>query len=125
MTTDAQVREFLRRLRAPAPEIMRAVFTRGGCYALHEILAGVFPKAEPWGSFYNGRFDGEHVVTRIDGRFYDIIGQRHLKPSRDGMTARGLTSILKYRMTWRRMTARDCAKARKWSPVVWDQVVKR
>ena len=41
-----------------------AVYTMGNCYQFYEILKTVFPDAE---AFENG-----HVLTKIDGEFYDI-----------------------------------------------------
>lgn len=44
-----------------------AVYTMGNCYQFYEILKTVFPDAE---AFENG-----HVLTKIDGEFYDIRGK--------------------------------------------------
>ena len=44
------------------------VYTEGSCYHFYLILKEVFPDAEPW-------FDNDHVVTKIDGHFYDITGE--------------------------------------------------
>lgn len=44
------------------------VYTEGSCYHFYLILKEVFPNAEPW-------FDNDHIVTNIDGRFYDITGE--------------------------------------------------
>lgn len=121
MTTDAQVREFLRRLRSPAPEVMRAVFTRGGCYALVEILQAVFPEAEAWQTCgMAGKLDGEHVVAFIPFRgYFDISGKR-----RAGPTSQPWCVMIGLKL-YRRMTPAECRKARKWSPVCWDQVVRK
>lgn len=40
----------------------------GSCFRLYQLLALVFPGAEPW-------YDHDHVITRIGGRFYDIRGE--------------------------------------------------
>jgi len=59
-----KVIDAVRRLTPMMPEICN----NGSCYRLYELLAVVFPDAEPyWDSLY-------HVATRIDGRFYDING---------------------------------------------------
>ncbi len=39
----------------------------GGCYKFHLILKYVFKDAV-------GYYNGEHVITKIDGQFYDIDG---------------------------------------------------
>jgi hypothetical protein len=48
-----------------------AVYRFGNCYQFYEILKSVFPEAE---AFY----DGNHVWTKIDGKFYDILGESNL-----------------------------------------------
>ena len=44
------------------------VYTEGSCYHFYLILKEVFPKAECW-------YDLDHVVTKIDDRYYDITGE--------------------------------------------------
>lgn len=47
------------------------VYTNGSCYHFYMILKEVFPNAEAW-------YDNDHIVTKIDGKFYDITGEiRH------------------------------------------------
>lgn len=46
-----------------------AVYQFGNCYQFYEILKTVFPDAE---AFY----DGNHVWTKIDGKYYDILGEK-------------------------------------------------
>lgn len=122
MTTDAQVRKFLRRLKAPAPEVMRAVFTRGGCYALVEILECVFPDVEAWQSCRkNGVFDGDHVIARVDGKFYDIVGQVKLRPCYTAPTYETWTNRRGV-MRYRRMSPTERMKARKWK-CSWSYLV--
>ncbi len=43
-------------------------YTSGGCYQFYLILASVFPEATAW-------YDSDHVITRIEGRFYDVTGE--------------------------------------------------
>ena len=47
------------------------MYTRGGCFEFYNILRSVFPDAEPFYDHHEG-----HVYTKIDGKFYDITGQR-------------------------------------------------
>ncbi|MCE7039200.1 hypothetical protein [Dyadobacter sp. CY312] len=47
---------------------MKNIFLFGSCLNLFKILRTVFPEAKAW-------FDLNHVITEIDGRFYDITGQ--------------------------------------------------
>ena len=51
------------------------VYTQGSCYQFYKILKSVFPQA-------NAYYDSNHVITEIEGNFYDITGQvnceRHL-----------------------------------------------
>lgn len=44
------------------------VYTRGSCYHFYLILKEVFPNAEPY-------YDADHIVTKIDDKFYDITGE--------------------------------------------------
>jgi len=44
------------------------VYTEGSCYHFYLILKEVFPNAECW-------YDQDHVLTKIDGKFYDITGE--------------------------------------------------
>lgn len=44
------------------------VYTEGSCYHFYKILKQVFPTAHPY-------WDLNHVLTRIDGKFYDITGE--------------------------------------------------
>ena len=39
----------------------------GNCYQFYEILKTIFPDAEP--------YENGHVLTKIDGEFYDIRGK--------------------------------------------------
>lgn len=44
------------------------VYTEGSCYHFYLILKEVFPDAEAY-------YDEDHVITKIDGKFYDITGE--------------------------------------------------
>ena len=44
------------------------VYTEGSCYQFYRILKEVFPESV---AFY----DGYHVITEIEGRYYDITGE--------------------------------------------------
>ena len=44
------------------------VYTEGSCYHFYLILKEVFPEAEAY-------YDADHVITKIDGKFYDITGE--------------------------------------------------
>lgn len=47
------------------------VYTEGSCYHFHLILKKVFPNAEPY-------YDLDHVITKIDDKYYDITGEVRL-----------------------------------------------
>ena len=47
---------------------MGQVFMEGGCWRMFCILRTVWPQAKPW-------YCGDHVITEIDGHFYDIRGR--------------------------------------------------
>lgn len=44
------------------------VYTEGSCYHFYLILKQVFPTAECW-------YDSDHVITKIENKFYDITGE--------------------------------------------------
>jgi hypothetical protein len=58
---------FLAALRNLHPDLPR-YGENGGCFRVHLALKAVFPGAVPL-------YDGNHVVTRIDGKLYDISGE--------------------------------------------------
>lgn len=106
--TCAQISEFLRRLKAPAPEVMRAVFTRGGCGSLPEILKDRFPGAVGYQTCSkDGRLTGEHVITRIGCTYWDITGRRKAKNPRGKIVRVG-------RLLYRPMSICEQEKAAKW-----------
>lgn len=44
------------------------VYTNGSCYQFYKILKLVFPQAI-------GYYNSDHVITKINGRYYDITGE--------------------------------------------------
>jgi len=50
---------------------IKLIFTRGACYKFYEFLKELFPNAEP----YLRKSDKNHVVTKIDEKYYDITGE--------------------------------------------------
>lgn len=44
------------------------VYQNGGCFQFHKILKTAFPDAIPYTSH-------DHVISLIDGTFYDITGE--------------------------------------------------
>ena len=44
------------------------VYTNGSCYHFYLILKNIYPSAICW-------YDESHIVTEIDGKFYDITGE--------------------------------------------------
>ena len=48
--------------------LYKDVFTSGGCYKFFKILEATYPSAEAY-------YDGNHVITKIDGNYYDVTGK--------------------------------------------------
>src|SRR5687767_12313397 len=46
------------------------IYTNGSCLNFFCILRSIFPEAKPW-------FNIDHIITEIDGKFYDINGVVH------------------------------------------------
>lgn len=44
------------------------IFTKGSCLNFFCILHSIYPEAQPW-------FNIDHVITKIDNKFYDITGE--------------------------------------------------
>mgnify|MGYP000439283697 CR=1 FL=1 len=44
------------------------VYTKGSCYQFFRILQAKYPKAEAY-------FNIDHVITKIDDKYYDITGE--------------------------------------------------
>ena len=49
---------------------IESIYTMGGCYQFYLILKSIFIDAEP---FINKELD--HVITKVNGLFYDITGE--------------------------------------------------
>lgn len=65
---NCKVEEFLKTLK-DSDFFIEFIFTRGSCYQLYKILKVLFPESLPY-------YNGEHVITLIDGQYYDINGIR-------------------------------------------------
>lgn len=63
------VERFLAALRQGVPDA-RTLFQFGHCWELFCILRRIWPEAEPW-----SLHKGDHILTRIDGTWYDIEGK--------------------------------------------------
>lgn len=62
------VLSFIKLIRESCPEWQIKIFTEGACYQFFLILQNRFPQAVPY-------YDGDHVITYIDGHYYDITGE--------------------------------------------------
>lgn len=59
--------EFIGQLKKLHPQLVESC-TYGNCYQFYLLLKMVFPEAEAY-------YDSNHVITKINGRFYDINGE--------------------------------------------------
>lgn len=50
-------------------EYITIIFTEGSCYQFHLFLKKIYPGGEPYISLLRN-----HIVTKIEGKFYDING---------------------------------------------------
>lgn len=57
---------------AKSDKYIEVIFMNGGCYQFYKVLKTVFPGSKPYINV-----EKNHVVTKIDGEFYDISG--HVK----------------------------------------------
>lgn len=58
--------------------LMVEIFTKGSCFNFHLILKQVFSELNPI-AYSNG----DHVITKIENKFYDITGQVQIKTIRN------------------------------------------
>ena len=64
----ASPESFIAAIRASHPAMVD-VFTKGSCIHLYAILKMAYPQAEGF------LLNEEHVITNIDGAWYDILGK--------------------------------------------------
>lgn len=62
------IEQFITLIRESCPELQTKIFTEGACYQFFLILKHRFPTAV-------AHYDGDHVITYIDGQYYDIRGE--------------------------------------------------
>lgn len=79
-----RVMKFIRTVRASFPDAA-IIFTHGACYGFSQILIAAFPSGKSYATE-----NVSHIVTKIDGRFYDIYGE-YLKP--DGTQPQKVTPL--------------------------------
>jgi hypothetical protein len=72
---DQQLLRAIEAIRSAHPDMER-LFTNGQCYAFHLFIRALRPAAEAWYS----RIEG-HVYSCLDGRLYDIRGERLVPPA--------------------------------------------
>lgn len=54
-------------------QYIEAIFMQGGCYRFHLFLKSIYPSAKPY-----LHLDGDHIVSKINNKYFDIRGK--LKP---------------------------------------------
>ena len=69
MNKHQKILSFIASIRNAFPDAA-IIFLYGGCYSLYTILKQIYPQAHPYMTK-----NEEHIVTRINGRFYDILGE--------------------------------------------------
>lgn len=56
--------EFIRKIRKT---FGRYPDFSGGCLKFHQLLKDIYPRVNGW-------YNGDHIISEIDGEFYDIDG---------------------------------------------------
>lgn len=80
--------QFLQLLRNCHPDMARVgLFVK--CLRVHLILKAVFPAAKPL-------YDGNHIVTEINGKYYDITGQVGCTPNHKEISQEELDKYLSW-----------------------------
>lgn len=75
--------EFIRKIRK--------IFGRypdfsGGCLKFHRLLKDIFPNVNGW-------YNGEHIISEIEGEFYDIDGKARRTASFQPLTDQDLIAF--------------------------------
>ena len=68
---DIDIETLIENLRQTDPHI-ETIYTHGGCFRFHLFIRNLVGKGEAW---INKEHD--HVITRIDEKYYDITGEVH------------------------------------------------
>lgn len=66
MTKKRQILNIISEIRN-SHSYMENIFLYGSCMNFYMILKSIFPESRPW-------YNVDHVITEIDGTFYDITG---------------------------------------------------
>lgn len=67
MNRHKEILTFIRLIRESHPDMVN-IYTLGSCWNFYLILKDRFPGAIPY-------YEIGHIITKIDGRFYDITGE--------------------------------------------------
>jgi len=67
MNRQAEILELIGELRGSHTE-MEHIFLNGRCFNLYLLLRRIYPQSIPW-------YNSDHIITEIDGKYYDITGQ--------------------------------------------------
>ena len=66
MNKQRKILNIIAEIRSSHSEITN-IFSYGSCLNFHLILRAIYPEAKPW-------YNVSHIITEIDGKFYDISG---------------------------------------------------
>lgn len=72
-----EVLNYIKLIKKVSPYQIEKMYMNGGCYRFYELLKNQFKDAEAYKVIRKGRF--VHVITLIDGMFYDVTGLVDLK----------------------------------------------
>ena len=67
MDVHNNVLDFIKLIRE-SHSVIPEIYKSGSCYNFYLILKYVFPQSKPY-------FDENHIITEINGKFYDITGE--------------------------------------------------
>lgn len=55
-------------------EYIKPIFLNGGCWRFYGFLKAIFPQAKPFKVAPYDRTEYVHIISEIDGKYYDITG---------------------------------------------------
>jgi hypothetical protein len=66
--------DFINQLR-DSDSYIQEIYTKGSCYQIYKILKLLYKKAKPYKVKTHYMSEYNHIITEIDGKFYDITGE--------------------------------------------------
>lgn len=75
-----EILKFIEFTKKPNHKLIETIYSKGGCYCFYTMLKHIYPQAIPYKvGLYKHSI--EHIVTKINDKYYDIFGEFKLEKS--------------------------------------------